>query len=96
MAGSSTTAAKKKSPTTAPAKGVRVGPLGAEGGGSGGFSVSSGDKKGRNRSFSVKDGNPPTLEVTNEYGNSVSYSMDERGFDGLWSQLWQFVKDSQH
>lgn len=91
--GSSTAAAKKKSSTTAPAKGARV-----AGGDGGGFSVSSGeeDKKGRNRSFSVKDGSPPTLEVTNEYGNSVSYLLDERGFDGLWSQLWQFVKDSQH
>ena len=39
----------------------------------------------------------PVMEVTNEYGNSVRYEIsDSHRFDGLWSQLWQFVKDSQH
>jgi len=36
------------------------------------------------------------LEVTNEYGNSVRYEISDSQFDNLWSQLWQFVKDSQH
>jgi hypothetical protein len=39
----------------------------------------------------------PVMEVTNEYGNSVRYEIsDSHQFDSLWSQLWQFVKDSQH
>jgi hypothetical protein len=39
----------------------------------------------------------PVMEVTNEYGNSVKYEIsDSHQFDSLWSQLWQFVKDSQH
>jgi hypothetical protein len=39
----------------------------------------------------------PVMEVTNEYGNSVRYEIsDSHRFDSLWSQLWQFVKDSQH
>jgi hypothetical protein len=39
----------------------------------------------------------PVIEVTNEYGNSVRYEIsDDYKFDSLWSQLWQFVKDSQH
>lgn len=59
----------------------------------GSVSVSKG-KTGR--SFSIKGGSPPVLEVTNEYGNSASFSIDARGFDDLWSQLWQFVKDRQH
>jgi hypothetical protein len=37
-----------------------------------------------------------SLVVTNEYGNSVSYEIGAHSFDALWSQLWQFVKDSQH
>ena len=37
-----------------------------------------------------------SLIVTNEYGNSTSYVIDMHSFDALWSQLWQFVKDSQH
>lgn len=36
------------------------------------------------------------LTVTNEYGNSASYPIDAHSFGVLWSQLWQFVKDSQH
>jgi hypothetical protein len=39
----------------------------------------------------------PMMEVTNEYGNSVKYEIsDDYKFDSLWSQLWEFVKDSQH
>lgn len=41
-------------------------------------------------------GGGPVLTVTNEYGNSASYRIEAHSFDGLWSQLWQFVKDSQH
>lgn len=40
--------------------------------------------------------NDNTLVVTNEYGNSASYGLAAHSFDALWSQLWQFVKDSQH
>jgi hypothetical protein len=40
--------------------------------------------------------NGNTLVVTNEYGNSASYEIGAHSFDALWSQLWQFVKDSQH
>jgi hypothetical protein len=36
------------------------------------------------------------MSLTNEYGNSVSYSMDGNQFDGLFSELWRFVKESQH
>jgi hypothetical protein len=42
------------------------------------------------------DGEGPVLNVTNKYGNSASYRIEAHSFDGLWSQLWQFVKDSQH
>ena len=39
----------------------------------------------------------PVMIVTNEYGNSARYEIsDSYQFDNLWSQLWQFVKDSQH
>lgn len=54
----------------------------------GSVTVSAGD-----RSLSIKDG---ALTITNEYGNSAQYPIGEHSFDGLWSQLWQFVKDSQH
>lgn len=54
----------------------------------GSASVSSGGK-----SLSIQ-GN--SLVVTNEYGNSASYEISAHSFDALWSQLWQFVKDSQH
>lgn len=37
-----------------------------------------------------------SLVVTNEYGNSASFEIAAHSFDALWSQLWQFVKDSQH
>ena len=48
------------------------------------------------RAFSITEqAGAPVLQVTNEYGNSASYEI-ARGFDPLWSQLWQFVKDSQH
>ena len=40
--------------------------------------------------------NGDALVVTNEYGNSASYEIGAHSFDALWSQLWQFVKDSQH
>ncbi len=45
------------------------------------------------RSISISDS---TFAITNEYGNSVSYEINPHSFDMLWSQLWQFVKDSQH
>jgi hypothetical protein len=39
----------------------------------------------------------PVLQVTNEYGNSVTYEIsDSYRFDNLLSNLWQFVRDSQH
>jgi hypothetical protein len=39
----------------------------------------------------------PVLRVTNEYGNSVTYEIsDSYRFDNLLSNLWQFVRDSQH
>jgi hypothetical protein len=39
----------------------------------------------------------PVLQITNEYGNSIAYEIsDNHRFDGLLSNLWQFVKDSQH
>lgn len=58
----------------------------------GGISVSMG---GRALSLS-EQGGAPVLQVTNEYGNSASYPIAAHSFDPLWSQLWQFVKDSQH
>lgn len=45
------------------------------------------------KSISIEGG---SLVVTNEYGNSASYEIGAHSFDALWSQLWQFVKDSQH
>ena len=36
------------------------------------------------------------LKLTNQYGNSASFALDERGFDELWSMLWEFVKERQH
>jgi hypothetical protein len=42
-------------------------------------------------------GGAAVLEITNEYGNSVRYEISDRhSFDSLHSNLWQFVKDSQH
>ncbi|HVX02996.1 MAG TPA: hypothetical protein VHA09_07550 [Nitrososphaera sp.] len=41
-------------------------------------------------------GAPAVLTVTNEYGNSARYPIEAHSFEDLWSQLWQFVKDSQH
>ncbi len=39
----------------------------------------------------------PVLQVTNEYGNSVTYEIsDSYLFDSLLSNLWQFVRYSQH
>lgn len=54
----------------------------------GGASVSMGGK-----SISI---NGNALVVTNEYGNSASYEMGAHSFEPLWSQLWKFVKESQH
>jgi hypothetical protein len=45
------------------------------------------------RSISI---NGASMVITNEYGNSASYEIGAHSFDALWSQLWQFVKDSQH
>lgn len=43
------------------------------------------------------EGGVPVLEITNEYGNSIRYEIsDSYRFDNLMSNLWQFVKDSQH
>ena len=37
------------------------------------------------------------LEITNEYGNSITYEIsDNHSFDNLHSSLWQLIKDSQH
>ena len=41
-------------------------------------------------------GGVTALNLTNDYGNSVSYSITENQFDSLFAALWQFVKDSQH
>lgn len=39
----------------------------------------------------------PVLQVTDEYGNSVTYEIsDSYLFDNLLSNLWQSVRDSQH
>ena len=54
-----------------------------------GVVVSVGEK-----SLSLSKNN--VLQLTNEYGNSVTYTLDASGFEGLWSELWQFVKDRQH
>lgn len=57
-----------------------------------GMTVSAGEK-----SLSIADvGGVAILTVTNEYGNSAAYRIDAHSFESLWSQLWQFVKDSQH
>jgi len=43
------------------------------------------------------EGGVPVLEVINEYGHSIRYEIaDSYRFDNLVSNLWQFVKDSQH
>ena len=48
------------------------------------------------RAFSITEqGSGPVLRVTNEYGNSATFEIAS-GFGPLWSQLWQFVKESQH
>lgn len=36
------------------------------------------------------------FQLTNEYGNTVSYPANASQFDNLFGVLWQFVKDSQH
>ncbi len=36
------------------------------------------------------------IKLTNQYGNSISFALDDRGFDELWAALWEFVKDRQH
>lgn len=54
-----------------------------------GVVVSVGEK-----SLSLSKGN--VLQLTNEYGNSVAYTIDAGSFEGLWSALWEFVKDRQH
>jgi hypothetical protein len=43
------------------------------------------------------EGGVPVLKITNEYGNSIRYEIsDSYRFDNLVSNLWQFVRDSQH
>lgn len=37
-----------------------------------------------------------TIKLTNEYGNTISYSIDANQFGSLFGSLWQFIKDSQH
>jgi hypothetical protein len=59
----------------------------------GGATISS---NGKSVSITNDDGGRALLTVTNEYGNSAVYPIEEHSFDGLWSQLWQFVKDNQH
>jgi hypothetical protein len=48
------------------------------------------------KSISISDDSGPVLTVTNEYGNSATYRIEAHSFGGLWAQLWQYVKDSQH
>lgn len=51
----------------------------------------------KNIAINSKEAGVPVLELTNEYGNSVKYEIsDSHLFDGLFANLWQFVKDSQH
>jgi hypothetical protein len=68
------------------------------------FKIQKG-KKGEGLSIShskksiaiISENKMPVIEVTNEYGNAVRYEISEDyKFDSVWSQLWQFVKDSQH
>lgn len=54
-----------------------------------GLVVSVGEK-----SLSLSKNN--VLQLTNEYGNAVTYTLDAGSFEGLWSALWEFVKDRQH
>lgn len=37
-----------------------------------------------------------TLTLTNEYGNATRYELNANQFDGLFGELWRFVKESQH
>lgn len=56
----------------------------------GSASVSMGD-----RSISLNEDG--SLVLINEYGNSARYDIEgAHSFDALWSNLWQFAKDSQH
>ena len=58
-----------------------------------GASVSSGKKM---ISITLEDG-VPVLQLANEYGNSLSYSLTGGGqFETLHAELWRFVKESQH
>jgi hypothetical protein len=56
-----------------------------------GLTISAGKK-----SISIGDEGGPLLQMTNEYGNTISYKIEASSFEGLWDHLWQFVKDSQH
>ncbi|MEO9320255.1 MAG: hypothetical protein ABI361_06245 [Nitrososphaera sp.] len=58
-----------------------------------GFSVSEGKKI-----IVIKEDKAKAakMELTNEYGNSVTYALDKAGFDELWANIWEFVKDRQH
>jgi hypothetical protein len=57
-----------------------------------GVSVALGTKK---ITIALENG-IPTLNLTNEYGNSLAYSMSGNQFDSIHSELWRFVKESQH
>ena len=57
-----------------------------------GLSIVRGNKK---MMISLENG-VPTLNLANEYGNSLSYSMSGSQFDNMHSELWRFVKESQH
>lgn len=49
------------------------------------------------KSFSISgSAKSGELALTNEYGNSISFPLDDQGFDQLWSAIWEFVKDRQH
>ncbi len=83
-------------------KNIQNDKMGREDGGGSSDSVGSegillqATKTKRSIALTSSGAGPPVLQVTNEYGNSVSYELDDRQFDGLWSNLWQYVKDNQH
>jgi hypothetical protein len=48
------------------------------------------------KAISISNDPEPILTITNEYGNSATYPINLNSFESIWTQIWQFVKDSQH
>jgi hypothetical protein len=44
----------------------------------------------------ISDSKIPTLRLTNEYGNAISYPLTLSAFERLHAELWAFIKESQH